>query len=131
MTSATKIIMLSATTFASGFAAAQDDAYFLMSGAQIDCLAQNAELYLSSPEETLFIKPGDCGSERTGETISFMEMTLNAAPDIEIVEDQNIPDEIVVLTREDLACIAHQTLPAVASLVAYYPEGCRVVVRSP
>ena len=124
-------LLIGAASLAPELSAAQDDAFFLMSGIQIECLAMNAESYLSSIEGTLFIKPGDCGSERTGESISFMEMTLNAAPDIEIVEDRDIPDEIVVLTRKDLDCIARQTLPSAASLVAFYPEGCRVVVRMP
>ena len=131
MTPSIRFILLGLTIFAPRIAFAQEDAFFLMSGAHIACLAKNADSYLSSPEGTLFIKPSDCGSERTGETISFMEMTLNAAPDIEIIEDQDIPDKIVVLTRDDLVCIAQQTLPAVASLVAFYPEGCRVVVRTP
>ncbi|WP_170764592.1 hypothetical protein [Ruegeria lacuscaerulensis] len=131
MKSTIRTLLLSVATLGPTASAAQDDAFFLMSGAQIDCIAKNVDSYLSSSEETLFIRPGDCGSERTGETISFMEMTLNAAPDIRIAEEQNIPDEVVVLTREDLACIARQSLPEVASLIAFYPDGCRVVVRAP
>lgn len=111
-------------------AAAGDTAFFLMSGAQIDCLAKNAESYLASGEDTLFIRPEDCGTDRTGATVSFLDMTQNAAPDIRIVEDRNVPDAIVVLSRDDLACIARQALPA-ADLVAFYPQGCRVEVRAP
>ena len=127
-----KVWFLSATlNLASNSAAAQDDAFFLMSGAQIECLVQNAEQYLSTTEDTLFIKPGDCGSERTGKVLSFIEMTQNASPNIEIVEDRGAPDEIVVLTRDDLLCITDQVLPMAAELVAFYPTGCRLVVRAP
>ena len=124
-------IFLAASSLAATAAAAQEDAFFLLSGAQLEFLAQNADQYLTSTDETLFIKPGDCGSERTGKTLSFIEMTLNAAPNIEIVEDREIPDEIVVLTRDDFQCITDQVLPEAADLVAFYPQGCRLVVRAP
>lgn len=131
MTRTVRILLLGSTFMVPGLVVAQTDAYFLLSGDQIKCLAKNADRYLSSPEDTLFIKPGDCGTHRTGKTISFVEMSLNAAPDISIIEDRDLPDEVVVLTREDLSCIARQELPEIASLVAFYPEGCRVVVRAP
>lgn len=130
----TQLLSIGAIGFVPCSSAAQDtdnSAFFLMTGTQIECLAQNAEQYLSSSEDTLFIKPRDCGSDKTGQTISFTEMTLNAAPDIRIVEDQNVPDEIVVLTHQDLICIANQALLPSASLVAFYPDGCHVIVRIP
>jgi hypothetical protein len=124
-------LLLGIAFLSPGLVFAQNEAYFLLSADQIKCLAKNMDSYLSSSEGTMFIKSSECGTERTGKTISFMEMTLNAAPDIEIVEDRGVPDEIVVLTREDLSCIARQTLPETANLVAFYPEGCRLVVREP
>jgi len=124
-------LLFATAAFTPTYTVAGDGDFFLMSGGQIECLAQNADSYLAADEDTLFIKPSDCGSEKTGKVLSFMEMTMNAAPDIKIVEDQDIPDAIVVLTREDLNCIAKQPLPSVASLVAFYPDGCRVVVREP
>ncbi|GAA4226638.1 hypothetical protein GGQ68_004801 [Sagittula marina] len=122
---------LAVSSLAPNSVAAQEDAFFLLSGAQLECLAQNAAQYLTSTDHTLFIKPGDCGSEQTGKTLSFIEMTLNAAPNIEIVEDRETPDEIVVFTREDFLCITDQVLPEAADLVAFYPQGCRLVVRAP
>ena len=112
-------------------AAAQDDPYFLMLGSQIECLSKNSDRYLASSDKTLFIKPSDCGSDLTGKTISIIEMTLNAAPDIEIVEDRNAPDSIVVLTHEDFICMASQSFPDGAELVEFYPDSCRLVVRAP
>lgn len=110
---------------------ADDDAFFLMSGSQLECLAINVNKYLETQENTLFIKPSACDTELTGTTLSFEEITQNAAPKIRIIEDTNKPDAVVVLTKDDLACIAAQTFPTKANLVAFYPRGCRIEVRTP
>ena len=113
--------------------AGAQSSYFLITSEKLNCVRYHATTYLSSfREDVIFIRPEDCGIE-AGSPVGLLEFAENAAPDLSGLESESeddlLPDKVIALTREDLACLPQLAIPTESRLLAYYPGTCHVEPR--
>ncbi|MEH6836031.1 MULTISPECIES: hypothetical protein [Falsihalocynthiibacter] len=121
--------LLSMTTFLmlTGTTNAGDDPYFLVTAEGLSCLASHADDYSISEGETVFVSMNDCNQDSSGQ-MSLMDMVQNSAPDISVSNEEG-PDDVVALNSGDLGCVESLTVPTSNELLAFYPNGCRLVEK--
>ncbi|SLN61129.1 hypothetical protein ROA7450_03153 [Roseovarius albus] len=103
---------------------AEDDSHFLITGERLACVMSHSADYSFDSGDVAFIAVEDCSGDGGGQ-VSLANMVLNSAPDVSVADDQ-APDAVVALSKDDLACLANLDVAGADALYAFYPNGCRL-----
>lgn len=86
------------------------------------CIKNNIEQYLGLPGDEFLIAVSSCPNIPEN---PLMDALVNEGPTIEFA-GEDAPDSLIVVTREQLECLAGKPVEASLAIHRYFPEDCRL-----
>ncbi|MEX0343944.1 MAG: hypothetical protein AB3N20_03410 [Rhizobiaceae bacterium] len=104
------------------FAQDDEEIFYKVLGEHLICLFEHKDAYLELPDDMLAIDIQSCPDIVT-DLKAFLE---NTGPDLNLDEASDGHDSLIMLSKEELQCLAEKQIDATTDIFVLYPIECKI-----